>query len=131
MSGPRSEKGVDRERADQPRDAFDARCPARRFQHSNTASHFGGGGNLRALPPHPTMDRRGGVRPASGLWQARTFRGSIAAELGRTPNQIMGKAALLGLRWPLECRANLGSKPALSDRQQAEARRRLAAGESA
>src|SRR5262245_11572914 len=56
---------------------------------------------------------------------------SIAAKLGRTPNQIMCKAALLSLKWPLEFRANLGSKPALTDRQQAEARRRLAAGESA
>jgi len=56
---------------------------------------------------------------------------SIAAKLGRTPNQVMLKARLLGLKWPLECRANFGREPALTDRQQAEARRRLAAGESA
>jgi len=55
----------------------------------------------------------------------------IAAKLGRTPNQVMLKARLLGLKWPLECRANLGREPALTNRQQAEARRQLAAGESA
>ncbi len=31
---------------------------------------------------------------------------SIAAKLGRTPNQIMCKAASMGLKWPLESRAN-------------------------
>ena len=41
------------------------------------------------------------------------------------------RAAGLGLKWPLEFRANLGSEPALTDRQKAEARRRLTAGESA
>ena len=55
---------------------------------------------------------------------------SIAAELGRTSNQIMCKAAKLGLKWPLEFRASFGREPVLTDRQQAEARRRLAAGES-
>jgi DNA-binding CsgD family transcriptional regulator len=55
---------------------------------------------------------------------------SIAAKLGRTPNQVMCKAAGLGLKWPVESRANLGSKPALTDRQQAEVRKRLAAGEA-
>src|SRR5262249_21557192 len=54
----------------------------------------------------------------------------IAAKLGRTPNQVMLKARLLGLKWPLEFRANLGRERALTDRQQPEARRRLAAGES-
>jgi DNA-binding CsgD family transcriptional regulator len=56
---------------------------------------------------------------------------SIATKLGRTPNLIMCKAAGLGLKGQLEFRANLGSEPALTDRQKAEARRRLAAGESA
>jgi hypothetical protein len=55
---------------------------------------------------------------------------SIAAKLGGTPNQVMCKAAGLGLKWPIESRANLGSKPALTDRQQAEVRTRLAAGEA-
>ena len=55
----------------------------------------------------------------------------IATKLGRTPNQVMLKARLLGLKWPMKFRANLGSEPALTNRQQAEARRRLAAGESA
>jgi len=56
---------------------------------------------------------------------------NIAAKLGRTANQVILKARLLGLKWPLEFRANLGREPALTDRQKAEARRRLAAGESA
>src|SRR5262245_4550637 len=47
---------------------------------------------------------------------------SIAAKVGRTPNQIMCKAAGLGLKWPLEFRANLGSEPPLTDLN-AEARR--------
>ena len=68
---------------------------------------------------------------ASGLWQARTFREQHRGQAGRTPNQIMCKATRLGLKWPLEFRANLRSKPALTDRQKAEARRRMAAGESA
>jgi hypothetical protein len=42
---------------------------------------------------------------------------SIAAKLGRTPNQIMCKAAGLSLKWPLEFRANLGSEPVFTDRQ--------------
>jgi hypothetical protein len=42
----------------------------------------------------------------------------IAEKLGRTPNQVMVKAHLLGLKWPMKCRVNLGSEPALTDRQQ-------------
>jgi hypothetical protein len=55
---------------------------------------------------------------------------SIAAMLGRTPNQVILKARTLGLKWPLQFR-HFGRKPVLTDHQQAEARRRLAAGVSA
>jgi hypothetical protein len=55
----------------------------------------------------------------------------IAKKLGRTPNQVMLKARLLGLKWPMKFRANLGSEPALTNPQEAKARRRLAAGASA
>jgi hypothetical protein len=79
---------------------------------------------LRTQPREVCVLRRDYGKPG------RSVR-SIAAKLGRTPNQIMCKAAGLGLKWPLEFRANLGSEPALTNRQKAQARRRLAAGESA
>ena len=55
---------------------------------------------------------------------------TIAAKLGRTCQGVNAKAALLGLSWPLEFRASTKGSSKLSDRQQAEALRRLAAGES-
>ena len=56
---------------------------------------------------------------------------TIAAKLGRTSQAVGLKAALLGLSWPLEFRASTkGRTLKLSDHQQAEALRRLAAGES-
>jgi hypothetical protein len=55
---------------------------------------------------------------------------TIAAELGRTCQAASSKAALLGLNWPLEFRASANGTSKLSDHQQAEALRRLAAGES-
>jgi hypothetical protein len=81
------------------------------------------------------------VRPPNGRpWSKREVRilrrdygklgnsaSTIAAKLGRTPNQITSIAAYLGLNWPLEFRAweNVGGKPKLTARQQAEALRRL------
>ena len=52
---------------------------------------------------------------------------TIAAKLGRTPNQVTSMAAYLGLNWPLEFRAweNVGGRPKLTAHQQAEALRRL------
>ena len=55
---------------------------------------------------------------------------TIAAKLGRTCQAVNLKAALLGLIWPLEFRASAKGTSKLSDHQQAEAHRRLAAGES-
>ena len=55
---------------------------------------------------------------------------TIAAKLGRTCQAVNLKAALLGLSWPLEFRASAKGTSKLSDHQQAEALRRLAAGES-
>src|SRR5262245_14374620 len=58
---------------------------------------------------------------------------TIAAKLGRTFKAVSSKAAQLGLSSPLKFRAssaNLGRTPKLSDRHQAEALKRLAAGES-
>ena len=55
---------------------------------------------------------------------------TIAAKIGRTCQAVNLKAALLGLSWPLEFRASTKGSSKLSDRQQAEALRRLAAGES-
>jgi len=52
----------------------------------------------------------------------------IAAKPGRTPNQSMCKATGLGMKWPHQFRANLGREPVLTDRRQAEAQRRGAAG---
>src|SRR5262247_671474 len=43
---------------------------------------------------------------------------NIAAKLGRTPNQIMCKAAKLGLKWPVQFRTNLGRELVLTNRQQ-------------
>src|SRR5262245_21150611 len=87
MLGPQSRKSVDCERADQRANAFDARCPARRFQHKNPASHFGGEGLfVRALPtPLWTEEevrflRRDYGKPGLSV-------SSIAAKFGRTPNQ--------------------------------------------
>ena len=48
----------------------------------------------------------------------------------RTCEGVNSKAALLGLSWTLEFRASAKGTSKLSDHQQAEARRRLAAGES-
>jgi len=53
---------------------LDARCPNRRLQPANLASHFGRRGALCALPPNPTLDRRRGACLAPRLWQTRTFR---------------------------------------------------------
>ena len=55
---------------------------------------------------------------------------TIAAKLGRTCQGVNSKAALLGLRWPLEFRASAKGTSKLSDHQQAEALKCLAAGES-
>ena len=55
---------------------------------------------------------------------------TISAKLGRTCQSVGLKAALLGLNWPLEYRASAKGTSKLSDQQQAEALRRLAAGES-
>ena len=56
---------------------------------------------------------------------------TIAAKLGRTCQGVNSKAFLLGLRWPREFRASTkGRTLKLSEHQQAEALRRLAAGES-
>jgi len=55
---------------------------------------------------------------------------TIAAKIGRTCQAVNLKAALLGLSWPLEFRASTKGSSKLSDRQQAEALRRLTAGES-
>ena len=55
---------------------------------------------------------------------------TIAAKLGRTCQSVNSKAALLGLSWPVEFRASAKGTSKLSDHQQAEALRRLAAGES-
>ena len=56
---------------------------------------------------------------------------TIAAKLGRTCQGVNSKAALLGLSWPLAFRASTkGRTHKLSKHQQAEARRRLDAGES-
>ena len=55
---------------------------------------------------------------------------TIAAKLGRTCQGVNSKAALLGLSWPLEFRASAKGTPKLSEHQQAEALKRLAAGES-
>ncbi|MFZ0850256.1 MAG: helix-turn-helix domain-containing protein [Hyphomicrobiaceae bacterium] len=55
---------------------------------------------------------------------------TIADKLGRTCQGVNSKAALLGLSWPLEFRASAKGRSKLSDHQQAEALRRLAAGES-
>ena len=55
---------------------------------------------------------------------------TIADKLGRTCQGVNSKAALLGLSWPLEFRASAKGTSKLSDHQQAEARRRLATGES-
>ena len=56
---------------------------------------------------------------------------TIAAKLGRTCQGVNAKAFLLGLRWPREFRASTKDRTLrLSEHQQAEALRRLAAGES-
>ena len=55
---------------------------------------------------------------------------TIAAKLGRTCQGVNSKAGLLGLSWPLEFRASAKGTSKLSDHQQAEALKRLAAGES-
>ena len=55
---------------------------------------------------------------------------TIAAKLGRTCQGVNSKAGLLGLSGPLEFRASAKGTSKLSDHQQAEALRRLAAGES-
>jgi Helix-turn-helix domain len=83
------------------------------------------------------------VPPPNRPWSARELRvlrrdygkpgrslRTIAAKTGRTCQAVNLKAALLGLSWPLEFRASTKGSSKLSDRQQAEALRRLAAGES-
>lgn len=55
---------------------------------------------------------------------------TIAAKLGRTCQGVNSKAGLLGLSGPLEFRASAKGTSKLSDHQQAEALKRLAAGES-
>jgi DNA-binding NarL/FixJ family response regulator len=55
---------------------------------------------------------------------------TIAAKLGRTCQAVNSKAALLGLSWPLEFRASAKGTSKLSDHQQVETLKRLAAGES-
>ena len=60
---------------------------------------------------------------------ARSLR-TIAAKIGRTCQAVNSKAALLGLDWPLEFRASVKGTSKLSEHRQAEALRRLAAGES-
>ena len=55
---------------------------------------------------------------------------TIAAKIGRTYQAVNLKAALLGLSWPLEFRASAKGMSKLSDHQQAEALKRIAAGES-
>ena len=87
------------------------------------------------------------VRPPNGRpWSKREVRilrrdygklgnsaSTIAAKLGRTPNQVTSMAAYRGLSWPFEFRAweNVGGKPKLTANQQAEALRRLKKGDSA
>ena len=74
------------------------------------------------------------VPPPSRPWSEREVRilrrdygkpgrsiRTIAAKLGRTCQSIGLKAALLGLRWPLEFRASAKGTCKLSDYQQADA----------
>src|SRR5215510_5678587 len=76
-------------------------------------------------PCPPTMYRRGSARPAN-YGKPRLSVRSIAAKLGRMPNQVMLKAPS-EFDVAAEILAVLGSEPVFSDRQQAEGRRRLAA----
>ena len=55
---------------------------------------------------------------------------TIATKLGRTCQGVNSKAALLGLSWPLKFRTSAKGTSKLSDHQQAEVLKRLAAGES-
>ena len=61
--------------------------------------------------------------------RGRSLR-TIAAKIGRTCQAVNLKAALLGLNWPLGLRVSAKGTSKLSEHQQAEALRRLAAGES-
>ena len=83
------------------------------------------------------------VPPPNRPWSAREVRvlrrdygkpgrslRTIAAKIGRTCQAVNLKAALLGLSWPLEFRASTKGSSKLSDHQQAEALKRIAAGES-
>ena len=83
------------------------------------------------------------VPPPSRPWSEREVRilrcdygkpghsvRTIAAKLGRTCQSIGLKAGLLGLSWPREFRTSAKGTSKLSEYQQAEALRRLAAGES-
>ena len=89
-------------------------------------------GRLHSVPP-----------PDGRSWSKREVRilrrdygkpghsaSSIAAKLGRTCQAVNSKAALLGLKWPLEFRASTKGTSKLSDHQRAEALKRIAAGES-
>ena len=55
---------------------------------------------------------------------------TMAAKLVRTCQAVNSKAGLLGLSWPLEFRASAKGTSKLSDHQQVETLKRLAAGES-
>ncbi|MFZ0853152.1 MAG: helix-turn-helix domain-containing protein [Hyphomicrobiaceae bacterium] len=55
---------------------------------------------------------------------------TIAAKIDRTCQAVNSKALLLGLSWPLEFRVSAKGTSKLSDQQQAEVLKRLAAGES-
>ena len=82
------------------------------------------------VPPPNGSEREVRVLRRDHGKPGRSLR-TIAAKLGRTCRSIGSKAALLGLSWPLEFRASTkGSTLKLSKHQQAEALRRLAAGES-
>jgi hypothetical protein len=80
--------------------------------------------------------------PPPPLWteaEVRVLRWDMASpdfpcepsQLSLAARQTRSCVRPLGLKWPLKFRANLGSEPALTDLQKADARRRLAAGESA
>ena len=83
------------------------------------------------------------VPPPNRLWSERELRilrrdygkpgrslRTIATKIGRTCQAVNLKAALLGLSWPPEFRASSKGTSKLSDHQQSEALKRIAAGES-
>ena len=87
-------------------------------------------GVYKAPPPNrPWSERELRILRRDYGKPGRSLR-TIAAKIGRTCQAVNLKAALLGLSWPLEFRASTKGSSKLSDRQQAEALRRLTAGES-